>query len=245
MAADTSSRRRRRAGGRGAGARTPARRRHLEKAPDLGLRRTPVQARGQATFERILDTTANLLETVGVEVLTTNLISQAAKVNVATLYQYFPNKQAVLLALFERQSAARLQLGETYISGLAAARDRRRHLRNLVQKVARGRMATQGVVPLRQAMRSSPDLQAHDREHWKMLSGTLAAELVRAGLGAGKAAIVARTAIETLAALLDFWTVESRGKDPRLLDQIEAILDAYLSPYLARRRGRSGRARQA
>ena len=82
------------------------------KPTELDLRRTPMQARGQATFDRILDATAQLLEKVGTDALTTNLIAKAADVNVATLYQYFPNKQAVLLSLFERQSEARIALGE-------------------------------------------------------------------------------------------------------------------------------------
>src|SRR5512133_2212831 len=98
----TASGKVRRGNGRGVRARTTATRR-TRKAPAavLDLRRTPVQARGQATFERILDTTADLLESVGAEVLTTNLVAKTAGVNVATLYQYFPNKQAVLLSLFE------------------------------------------------------------------------------------------------------------------------------------------------
>lgn len=239
--AAASSRQKRRDTNRGTSARKSARGSKRAKAPDLDLRRTPVQARGQATFERILDTTADLLESVGVDVLTTNLIAKSAGVNVATLYQYFPNKQAVLLALFERQSAARFELGERYIAGLGSAADWRRHLRNLVQGVARSRTTTKGVVPLRQAMRSSPDLQAHDREHWEKLSSTLGTELARAGLRGEKAAMVARAAIETLAALLDFWTLESGAKDPRILDQIESMLAGYLGPYLERRRGKAAR----
>ena len=198
-----------------------------------------MQARGQATFERILDTTADLLESVGVEVLTTNLVARTAGVNVATLYQYFPNKQAVLLALFERQSAARVELVERYITGLATAADWRRHLRTMVQGIARFRTATRGVVPLRQAMRSSPDLQEHDRAHWRGLSNKLAEELGRVGLRGEKAALVARTATEMMASLLDLWTIETGGKDAKVLDQIEDALAGYLGPYLDRRRGKA------
>ena len=225
----------RRASTRGAGARS-VRGPRKASAAVLDLRRTPVQARGQATFERILDTTAELLESVGVEVLTTNLIAKSAGVNVATLYQYFPNKQAVLLALFERQSARRFELGERFITGLASAPDWQKHVRTMVQGIARFRTSTKGVVPLRQAMRSSPDLQAHDRAHWQKLSGTLATELSRVGLRGEKAALIGRTAIETLAALLDLWTIESGGKDMKLLEQIESVLSGYLAPHMERRR---------
>jgi hypothetical protein len=117
-------------------------------------------------------------------------------------------------------------------------------LRSLVQGVARGRTTTKGVVPLRQAMRSSPDLQAHDREHWEKLSATLATELGRVGLRGDKSAMVARAAIETLAALLDFWTLEFGGRDARILEQIEAMLAGYLGPYFERRKTRGGAGRQ-
>jgi hypothetical protein len=51
-----------------------------------------MQARGQATFERILDATARLLDEVGTEALTTNLIARTADVNVATLYPVLPEQ---------------------------------------------------------------------------------------------------------------------------------------------------------
>jgi AcrR family transcriptional regulator len=197
-----------------------------------------VQARGQATFERILDTTAGLLESVGAEVLTTNLVAKTAGVNVATLYQYFPNKQAVLLALFERQSSARLELVERYITGLGTTTDWRRQLRTMVQGIARFRTATRGVVPLRQAMRSSPDLQDHDREHWRGIATKLAEELGQVGLRGEKAVLVARTAAEMMSSLLDLWTIETGGKDAKVLEQIEDALAGYLGPYLERRRGK-------
>ena len=44
-----------------------------DAAPRLGVRRMPVRPRGHAAFERILDTTAALLEEVGIENVTTNL----------------------------------------------------------------------------------------------------------------------------------------------------------------------------
>src|SRR5678816_2616402 len=114
MAAKSSKRARKTPSGNFSAARMRSPRR---KPTELDLRRTPMQARGQATFDRILDATAQLLEKVGTDALTTNLIAKAADVNVATLYQYFPNKQAVLLSLFERQSEAQIQLGERMLQG--------------------------------------------------------------------------------------------------------------------------------
>lgn len=65
-------------------------------------RRLPVQGRSRERVERILDVAAELVLEHGVDALTTRAISAAAQIPVASLYQYFSDKDAVLLALCER-----------------------------------------------------------------------------------------------------------------------------------------------
>jgi AcrR family transcriptional regulator len=221
-----------------AGTRAPRR----AKATQLDLRRTPMQARGQATFERILDATAELLDKVGTESLTTNLISRTADVNVATLYQYFPNKQAVLLALFKRQNETRVEIGKQMISGLAHSPDWRRMIANGVQAVAEARRNAGGATALRLAMRSSPDLLEHDRQQSVEIAGTLSRELVEAGLKPDKALLVARCTIEALTAVLDLWSIESGGKDDRILGEAKELVCDHLASHFenARKAGRGG-----
>lgn len=225
-----SSKQARRQMGRGIKVRSSARVPRRTKATELSLRRTPMQARGQATFERILDATAELLDKVGTEALTTNLISRTADVNVATLYQYFPNKQAVLLALFKRQNETRVEIGKQMIGGLAESPEWRKMIANGVQAVAEARRHASGATALRLAMRSSPDLLAHDRQQSVEIAGTLSNELVEAGLRPDKALLVARCTIETLTALLDLWSIESGGKDDGILEQAKVLICGYLAP---------------
>jgi len=66
------------------------------------LRRVPQQARSRALIERVLDTAERLLATEGVEALTTTRIAAEADVAVGSLYQYFPDKRAVVQALTMR-----------------------------------------------------------------------------------------------------------------------------------------------
>jgi AcrR family transcriptional regulator len=72
------------------------------------LRRTPVQERSAARVQRMLDAAATLLDEVGYEATTTSLIASRAGVSVGSLYQFFPDRRAVLRALalrsFERFS---------------------------------------------------------------------------------------------------------------------------------------------
>ncbi|WP_255484188.1 TetR/AcrR family transcriptional regulator [Granulicella sp. 5B5] len=57
-----------------------------------------MQARSTASVDAILKATVQVLVRVGKEKLTTTKVAQRAGVSVGTLYQYFPNKAALLRA---------------------------------------------------------------------------------------------------------------------------------------------------
>lgn len=65
-------------------------------------RKLPKQSRSKALVEAILDAAARILTDDGRDALTTNAIAHAAGVSVGSLYQYFPNREAILAALVHR-----------------------------------------------------------------------------------------------------------------------------------------------
>ena len=70
----------------------------------LSPRKKPSQPRSQKMVKRILDATRNLLRKSGaaeVSQITTNHIAREAKISVGSLYQYFPNKEAILFELYK------------------------------------------------------------------------------------------------------------------------------------------------
>ncbi len=69
-------------------------------------RKTPTQRRAVETCAAIVEATARILEDKGQDALNTNRIAERAGVSVGTLYQYFPNKHAILVALIRRERAA-------------------------------------------------------------------------------------------------------------------------------------------
>ena len=71
----------------------------------LEPRKSPVQARSTATVDAILEATIQVLLSVGKERLTTTRVALRAGVSVGTLYQYFPNKSALLQATLKRHLA--------------------------------------------------------------------------------------------------------------------------------------------
>jgi AcrR family transcriptional regulator len=70
--------------------------------PTLKPRKTPIQARSTASVDAILQATLQVLTSVGKERLTTTRVAARAGVSVGTLYQYFPNKSALLQAALRR-----------------------------------------------------------------------------------------------------------------------------------------------
>ena len=65
-------------------------------------RKRPRQARSKATVDTILEATARVLVKQGFDGLSTNAVASAAGVSIGSLYQYFPNKEALVAALIER-----------------------------------------------------------------------------------------------------------------------------------------------
>ncbi|PBB35425.1 TetR/AcrR family transcriptional regulator [Mesorhizobium sp. WSM3868] len=64
-------------------------------------RKIPRQERAKATLEAIVQAAAQLLTDVGFEALTTARVAERAGVSVGSLYQYFPNKQALAAAVVD------------------------------------------------------------------------------------------------------------------------------------------------
>jgi len=65
-------------------------------------RREPKQQRSRQTVEAVLEAVQRVLKRHGVEAITTNRIAEAAGVSIGSLYQYFPDKQAIFTALYDR-----------------------------------------------------------------------------------------------------------------------------------------------
>jgi AcrR family transcriptional regulator len=68
-------------------------------------RRRPKQARSAEIVKAIEDACARILAEQGPDALTTNHIADVAGVNIASLYRYFPNKDAILAELYEQRLA--------------------------------------------------------------------------------------------------------------------------------------------
>lgn len=203
-------------------------------APDarLGLRRPPSQGRGLLTFERVLSTASDLLVKVGAEGLTTNLIASESGVNISSIYKYFPNKHAILVALFERYNRQRFEAARELAATIGAASDWEQALDKTIDRILTTRRAAPGNVALRRAMRSSPELAEIDQQANTLVAKWFAEQVRQlTGLPERRALVVARLAIEAETALMDWWESPDVDYAPMVAREIKAMLRAYIGLY--------------
>jgi len=72
-------------------------------------RRLPRQARAAQTVASIVEAAAQILEKGGLSAFTTNAVAERAGVSIGTLYQYFADKNALLMALARGEMEAALR----------------------------------------------------------------------------------------------------------------------------------------
>ena len=69
---------------------------------ELRQRKSPRQQRSADTVEALLTAAARVLERESLAGFNTNRVAEVAGVSVGSLYQYFPNKSALIAALIDR-----------------------------------------------------------------------------------------------------------------------------------------------
>jgi AcrR family transcriptional regulator len=151
----------------------------MTNARTLTPRNAPIQKRALERRAKILEVTAELLEEVGQDDLTTILVAKRAEMSVGTLYHYFPNKYAILYALAEQW------LGEidTVLQELEAERLETMSLKKFVDKAVERMLLAytnqRGLLPLVQAMFGVPELKDLDTAHDELIITSMARMFAR------------------------------------------------------------------
>ncbi|MAZ89136.1 MAG: hypothetical protein CL693_16025 [Cellvibrionaceae bacterium] len=130
----------------------------------ISPRKKPTQARAQERVNRILDAAEQLLANDGYDKFSTNRVAQLAEVNIASLYQYFPNKAALLFAINRKLLDEVLELLEN--SEASWPQQAWTSLFDpLTSELLTSRKHVNLVRALEQAAVVSPELQQMEREH--------------------------------------------------------------------------------
>ncbi len=99
----------------------------------LTPRRIPRQPRAQATRAAILEAAAHIVAAGGLAAFNTNAVAARAGVSIGSLYQYFPNKDALMLALIAERQAQQVAGIAQALEALPAGADLEAALRMLVR----------------------------------------------------------------------------------------------------------------
>ncbi len=195
------------------------------------LRRVPQQSRSRDRVEKILDSAAAQVVRHGVEAVGTRSIADAADVPVASLYQYFADRDDILLALVERDIEAMDARVQADLAALT-----RFTIRDIVAATLAAFVAVYRERPafvmiyLRGRTNAAIDefCRAHNRQIARALFD-LASDLGLLVEDAGPRH--AEIAVEMGDRLFQLAFATDMDGDPMILDEALKVLSAYLELY--------------
>lgn len=211
----------------------------------LSPRKEPAQRRSRETVRALLEAAAQVLEREGLDGATTDRIAARAGVSVGSLYQYFPGKEAIVLALAREHARETGRALAPVVAGWeeAAARPGGVRVDELVEPLVGALAAVHRVRPgLHRVLFDEAPRTPALRRALERGRADLAAALARA-LAACRAAaprdpdLAAAVAIEAADALVHRLLVRPpAGRDAAACEaEIRLLLRRYLAP--AARRG--------
>jgi AcrR family transcriptional regulator len=194
-------------------------------------RKRPRQDRSRATVESILEATARVLVKRGFDGLTTNLVAEAAGVSIGSLYQYFPNKAALVGALIEKHVEDMTQLALSELTRVAQL-PAREAIRSVIEAMIRAhavepelhRVLTEEVPRVGRMAK----LREIERITHRMVAGLLATRKPELAIeDPDMAAFVLVSAIEAITYRAALFAPELL-RDPRLVDETCTMVRRYL-----------------
>lgn len=139
--------------------------------PTIEARRAPGQDRSRATLQSIMDASASLIAAHGLDAVSMTQIANLAGMSKASLYRYFPNKQALLLAHAERSFKSHR---EEMQAVMQHGKDPEQMLRDGIDHYCKKHTSNPFLLNLRAAIHADPILSELDlkdsRENAALLS---------------------------------------------------------------------------
>ncbi len=211
-----------------------------DQPEEPGARRVPTQERSRRRVVAILDAAARLVVQQGVEALTTRDIAEAAGVPVASLYQYFSDKEDVLLALAARDMD---EMDEQVMADVIALEE------VSVASVVRATMeAFVAVYHRRRAFveiylrgRTNAAVHRFGREHNRRIAQTLREYALGQGIaGPGLTEKAALLAVEVGDRVFELAFEREDDGDAELIEEGITMMIAHLERYAAAPDGAAG-----
>ena len=199
------------------------------------LRRLPKQERGERRIAAILDAAAKEFARVGFDGATTNAIARRAKTSVGSLYQFFPNKEAILEALTEYYREEIRAMNEVVLSEQAARLPLPAFFGQLVDGLAEFHTTHPAFLSLFYGSTTSAHLAAAaDRLHQQCVAGAEAAIAARfPNLAPVRVRLYATINVQVVQALLPLAMRAEPAGRVQLLGEIKNLLMRYMDGVTA------------
>lgn len=201
---------------------------------DNSVRRVPQGERGRRRVALILEAAELELAEVGYDNLTTNAVAARAGISIGSIYQFYPNKEALVEALAERYHAEMRALYDRLFSALDPELTVRQMIDHLIDPLVAYNVSNKAF----ESLFCSP--QAPMQQMTAV--GALRAEIIgranalfgarRPEMDASQRSIYVAVSVHAVEALLP---LASRGETERraeMLREIKRLLIAYLEPVL-------------
>ncbi len=199
-----------------------------EKAPRQRV--LPVQERSRRKIDAILDATAQLLASKGVEAVSMLAIAEAAAMPAATVYHYFENRLAILAALAERTMVAVDAQLQQHMQ--RQARQPSVSARELLQALYLAYREAPGYVAILRALRAEPVFDSLVQESNRRGADIVVALLAeRTTLSRARAARVAWILSEFCEQILQTALMAEPRAARALLDELAEMVDVLFRHY--------------
>lgn len=142
-------------------------------------RKRPLQSRAVATVAAIIEAAAHILEKDGLDGYSTNAIAERAGVSIGSLYQYFPNKDAITRALIARESRSLLDA----VATAPQSEDWRATITDMIRAAVEHQLRRPGLARLIDVVESRLSGPASDVDTGSDLMVLLKPVIARAGIG--------------------------------------------------------------
>jgi len=204
-------------------------------ANKTALRRAPKQERGQRRINRLLEAAAAEFARVGFDAATTNAIARRAKTSVGSLYQFFPNKEAILAALTEYYLAEIRAVHAVVLSDEAARLSPPAFIDQLVERLAEFHTTHPGFLSLFYGSPTSVHLAAAaDRLHRECVAGAEASIAARLpNLDPARRRLHATINVQVVKALLPLSARADPAGRAQVLAEIKKLLIRYMDGLAA------------
>ncbi len=201
-------------------------------------RKRPQQQRSQIVVQRILEAARDQMRDERLDAFTTTAIARRAGLSVGSLYQYFPNKEAIILDLARRWLEAARDVVESLAvlppnldwAGFEA------HIRGFHARMSAVYYGHADLLPILGAMNSNSELSRIERDHDGWVIGFVSDALrsINPRLDPPVARRLGQSMLRTGHACLDF-AADSGGPSPEadaIIEDLNRLTLALFRPYL-------------